>query len=120
MKLPQSKAWWARLAEREGDSVVLAGAPKPTGEIGMGGLVERLRNILGPGDTPKCVAEAADRIEALERALDFYANAWETPVDAELTAAGWQGSIGDPEPSEALYRDRGDRARAALHSDGGR
>ncbi|AWC25405.1 hypothetical protein CO731_04900 [Aminobacter sp. MSH1] len=49
-------------------------------------------------------------------ALTFYAEQWEQDVDAERTATGWQGSIGDEEPTRALLADKGARARAALTS----
>lgn len=50
----------------------------------------------------------------LREALAFYRDAWEQDVDAERTATGWAGSIGEVEPSAELMTDKGARARAAL------
>jgi hypothetical protein len=59
---------------------------------------------------------AVTRDQALEEALRFYANAWDQEVDAERTAHGWVGSIGEVTPSEELCADKGQRAREALKS----
>lgn len=53
-------------------------------------------------------------ISCIRDVLNFYANAWQQDVDADRTATGWEGRIGEMEPSEALREDRGDRARQAL------
>ena len=52
--------------------------------------------------------------ERLIEALTFYRDEWEQDVDAELTAYSWTGSIGEVTPTEALWRDRGKKAREAL------
>jgi hypothetical protein len=107
-------------------------------------FVERMRPSAGCdnkhcGDSSPCHACAGCRLdtaldliealtpapmsedEALERArlreaLQFYATEWEQDVDAERTISGWEGSIGDVSPSEALCRDRGEKARLALQA----
>lgn len=55
-----------------------------------------------------------ETVELLRKALQFYADQWDQDVDAERTAAGWEGSIGAVEPTEALLNDFGQIARAAL------
>ena len=51
--------------------------------------------------------------EAME-ALRFYGDQWEQDVDAERTVHGWEGTIGDLEPTNDLLRDGGSKARATL------
>ena len=54
--------------------------------------------------------QAADHIEALEAALEFYRDAW---ID-DFGFLGGEPSPESPIPSDALTDDRGARARAAL------
>ena len=60
-------------------------------------------------------AERDAEVERLREALTFYRDAWEQDCDAQQIGPGaWEGGMGDPEPSQALLADKGDRARAAL------
>jgi hypothetical protein len=90
-----------------------------------GELIERLRTSaehdFGPDKAEHDDWKAADTIEALaarnkelEEALRFYRDEWEQEVDAERTAHGWTGSIGDVVPTDALMTDEGKTARQAL------
>jgi hypothetical protein len=54
------------------------------------------------------------RTEALVEALKFYAEEWTQDVDAEQTVHGWEGRIGELEPTLDLRNDAGGRAREAL------
>jgi hypothetical protein len=61
-------------------------------------------------------ARMRERVERLEAALRFYADEWEQDVDAERTFTGWEGTIGEVMPSQALCEDQGTLARASLSS----
>jgi hypothetical protein len=130
--LPKAPGWGG-MYQPPFDRAALEAIPS----VDAGELVAELRDHAGDLTVGYCravpkdlVRKAADALEAallttspryegLVEALRFYAEAWEQDVDAERTAHGWEGSIGALEPSEALYRDRGDKARTALASTAG-
>ena len=60
-------------------------------------------------------ALSASDVTKLRDALTFYAEQWEQDIDAEQTAHGWVGSIGQVCPTEALCEDAGRIARQALN-----